>query len=112
MSEQPNKAKTLLDTKERAKAKEMGPTFPAPWELHEAHAIQALAAGKASEEQQRAAFRWIVEEVCGTYDLSYRRGPDGDRDTVFAEGKRFVGQQVVKLTKINLQLLRKKESNG
>lgn len=61
-------------------------------------AIKSLASGTASDSQQKAALRWIVETLCETYGLSYR--PASDRDTVFAEGKRHVGMQIVK--QINL----------
>jgi hypothetical protein len=80
---------------------------PQPWELLSAdeqdiRAIKALAAGVASEGQQRIALAWIINRAAGTYDLSFRPGPDGSRLTDFAEGKRFVGLQVVRL--INMKL--------
>jgi hypothetical protein len=55
---------------------------------------------------QQRALKFIIENLCGTYDLSYRPGPDGDRDTTLAEGKRFVGLQIVKLLKVNLGVLK------
>lgn len=61
-------------------------------------AVKALAAGNANEGQQQRALDWIVRTLCGTYDLTYR--PDSDRDSVFAEGKRFVGLQLVKQMKL------------
>lgn len=71
-------------------------------------AIKCLAAGNANEGQQRMALKWIVEEVCGTYDQSFR--PSGDRDTVFAEGRRFVGLALVREINLPAQLLRSKEN--
>ncbi len=68
-------------------------------------AIQALSLGEAASHQQIRALKWIVEQVAGTYDQSYR--PDSERDSAFAEGRRFVGLQLVKATKLNLQKLRK-----
>ena len=65
---------------------------------HEVYALKALAAGKASEGQQRLSITAIVVKFAGAYDLSYRSGPNGDRDTVFAEGKRFVGQRILEAT--------------
>lgn len=79
------------------------PWHPAPYEDADVYAIKALAAGKASEGQQQRALGWIINMLCGTYDMSFRPGPDGDRDTVFAEGKRYVGMQLVKLTKLVLK---------
>ena len=65
--------------------------------------IQALARGDAAPETQRAALDWIINSVCATYDLSYR--PTSDRDTTFAEGRRFVGLQLVKMIKLNIASL-------
>ena len=65
--------------------------------------IQALARGNASMDQQKRALAWIIESAAGTYEMSYRPGAgEGDRDTVFAEGRRFVGNQVVKMTKLKI----------
>lgn len=80
-------------------------------EIADTAAIQALAAGEATPAQQRRALRWIVEAAGGAYDLSYRPGPGGDRDTAFHEGRRFVATQIVKLTKLNLAAM-KKATNG
>ena len=67
------------------------------------YAVQAVANGNASADQQKRAIAWIVGTLCGTYDLAFR--PDdhgGSRDTDFALGKAFVGQQIVKLLKLHL----------
>lgn len=80
------------------------PWAPTPWEPADVGAIQALAAGEATPEQQKRALTWIVERACDTYGMSYR--PDSDRDTTFAEGKRYVGLQVVKMTKLNLAAIK------
>ena len=64
-------------------------------------AIKALSTGTASAGQQQRALLWIVEVLCETYDLSFR--PESERETVFAEGKRHVGMQIVKQTKIPVQ---------
>jgi len=81
--------------------------MPAPYGVREVAAIQAMHRGDASETQQRHAIRYIVEVLCGTYDLPFR--PESARDSDFASGKMFVGQQLVKLTKINLEQLKKLE---
>lgn len=71
---------------------------PASYEPADVYAIRALYEGKASEEQQRRAFEWIVRHACQIYELSYRPGADeGDRATAFAEGRRFAGLQISKL---------------
>lgn len=71
------------------------PWMPTTYENKHAHAVRALALGKASEDQQKLVLKHIIETVCCTYDMSYR--PDSDRDTAFAEGKRYVGNHLVKL---------------
>lgn len=79
------------------------PWHPAPYEEADVYAIKALVAGVASADQQKRALGWIINTLCGTYDMPYRPGEGGDRDTVFACAKMFVGQQIVKLTKIILK---------
>jgi hypothetical protein len=78
------------------------PWKPTPWETEDAGAIQALMRGNAQPHQQQHALKYIVEMLAGYYEISFKSGPDGDRLTAFAEGKRFVGQQIVKLSKLNL----------
>lgn len=67
---------------------------PAKFDQQHAYAIRALAAGNASEGQQRLALDWIVSFAAAYDDLSYRPGVDGDRETSFHEGRRFVGAQI------------------
>lgn len=81
------------------------PWFPVPYDLADVNAVRALQAGTASAEQQQRALKWIVQNACGTYELSYR--PTSDRDTSFAEGRRFVGLQIVKLLHTDTSVLRK-----
>ena len=77
------------------------PWHPASYEKADTAAVKALAAGNANEGQQKRALDWIINTVCGTYDLSFRPGGlEGDRATAFAEGRKFVGQQIVKQTKL------------
>ena len=82
------------------------PWKPPDWELPDACAMQALERGDASADQQRRVLKWIIEQASGTYAMSYRPGESGDRDTAFAEGRRFVGLQIVKLLKLNLGVFR------
>jgi hypothetical protein len=84
------------------------PWLPPPFDDQDAAALQALAKGSASIDQQKRVLEWIITKVCGTYDLAYRPGgEDGARDTVFALGRQFVGQQMVKVLKVKLGLLRR-----
>jgi len=79
---------------------------PAEYEIADLNAVRAVAAGEANSIQQQRAIRWLVENVCGTYQLSYR--PESDRDTAFAEGRRFVGLQIVKAINLRTDLLTKR----
>lgn len=83
------------------------PWHPAAYSVADVSAIKAMAAGTATPEQQQRAMKWIIETNCGTYDVSYR--PDSDRDTTFAEGKRFVGLQIVKLLKLDIEKIKRTE---
>lgn len=72
---------------------------PPDWTEESVYAIRAVYAGTANADQQKTAMRWI-EYVAGVgefADLSFRPGGQGgDRETTFAEGKRFVGLQILK----------------
>jgi hypothetical protein len=59
-------------------------------------ALKALASGNASADQQKNALHWIITDNARAYDLSFRPGSGGDRDTAFAEGRRFVGLQIIR----------------
>jgi hypothetical protein len=77
------------------------PWHPAPYDDDVVRSIQSLATGTANENQQKTAIKWIVEQAAGTYDATYFA--DSEANTAFAEGKRHVGLQVVKLTKLVLK---------
>lgn len=79
------------------------PWHPPKYGLADITALQALASGTATAEQQKRALDWIIIQACSTYDMSYR--PDSDRDTTFAEGRRFVGLQIVKALHLNTAVL-------
>jgi hypothetical protein len=61
-------------------------------------ALRAVNEGRATSDQQRRAMRFLINEICGNYDMPYR--PDSSRDTDFALGKMWVGQTVVYFLKI------------
>jgi len=84
--------------------KEYRPWKPANYAARHIGLMKNLALGEASPEQQREALHFIVTELCQTYNVSYI--PDSDRDTAFAEGRRFVGLQIIKLTKLDVTNLR------
>lgn len=71
---------------------------PPLYEPADIEAIRAVAKGEADPAQQARAMQWIINAAAGTYELSFRSDAHGgDRETAFAEGRRFVGMQVVKL---------------
>lgn len=87
---------------------EHAPWKPPSFDPADAEAFQALARGNATGAQQKRALDWLVKSACSTYDMSYRPGEDGRRDTDFAEGRRFVGLQIVKLLNLKIGLLTKR----
>jgi hypothetical protein len=84
-----------------------GPHIPPPYEPADVSAIQALQRGDANEHQQQRALKWIIEKAAGTYEFHFH---GTDRETSFALGRGFVGQQVVKLTRLNLSELLKRST--
>lgn len=86
-----------------------GPHIPPDYELADASAFQALQRGDASADQQQRAIKWLVEKAAGTYEFNYY---PSDRDTCFALGRAFVGQQTVKLLKLAIGSLRRPDGNG
>jgi hypothetical protein len=79
------------------------PWFPVKWEenLHAVYALQALQKGEANKDQQQIALDFFINKMCATYDMTYI--PDSERDSNFAEGKRWVGNQLIKLLKLTGQ---------
>ena len=67
-------------------------------------AIQAIAEGTASPEEQRRALDWIINNACGTYDEPFRPG-DGDTVT-YMLGRRSVGLAIVKLIKLKVNIIK------
>lgn len=90
-------------------------TDNAPWmpvqpELADVAALQALAAGTATPDMQKTALDFFINKAARYYDISYRPGGhEGDRDTAFAEGRRFSGQQTVKMLKVDIRALKARE---
>lgn len=86
------------------------PHAPAPYDRAVLNAVRAFMEGKANEGQQITVRDWLLHLVCRVDDMSYRPGADGDRATVFAEGKRYVANQLRKMQHpVTLQALDKHE---
>ena len=87
--------------------------MPVAYDVREIEAVKALARGEATVVQQQVALKWLIETACGTYDLSYRSdGDGGERETAFAEGRRFVGLQMVKLINLAPKLVAAMRDNN
>lgn len=56
-------------------------------------ALRALNIGNATPDQQKRVLRFLINDVCGTYDMPFR--PDNQANTAFACGKQWVGQSIV-----------------
>lgn len=91
----------MTPPRKAAAAPHAEPWRPPAYDDADVAAIKALAAGNASESQQQRALAWVVNSASATYDLSFRPGAsEGERATAFAEGRRFVGLQIVKMLKL------------
>lgn len=74
------------------------PWLPIGYELADVDALRALAAGMASKDQQLRAMQWILLKASDRLGMSYfPGGEEGRRNTDFMEGRRFVGNQIVKM---------------
>ena len=72
---------------------------PAPWDVAEVAALQSLSKGEAGPHEQKRALAYIVNILGMTYEHTYF---PSDRDTAFANGRRYVGLQIVKALKLDL----------
>lgn len=78
--------------------------LPADWSKFDAACIQAVARGEADARQQQHALLVIVEKLAGTYEHTFV--PRETETTVYLEGRRSVGLQIVKLVKVDLALVK------
>lgn len=62
-------------------------------------AIKAISRGQAEPHQQTLAFQFMVD-LCHNGGAHYFPGPQGQRDTDFALGRAWVGQQLVTMVKM------------
>lgn len=86
---------------------------PPKYELADVTAMQALERGAATGEQQKRALNWILRSACALGDMPFRPGGvEGERETNLALGRLFAGQQIAKLTRLDISKLRKNESRA
>ena len=83
---------------------------PAPFSVHVAASIKALAGGTATQHQQQTAYEWIIKHASGIGAQSFRSGDS--HATAFMEGRRFVAAQLIALETINMEELKKRTTNG
>jgi hypothetical protein len=76
------------------------PWKPAAYDNADIGAFKALWRGEADANQQQRAMRWLLYAT-GVHSTSY--DPDSDRNTAFAEGKRWIGMQIGKLLSLRAQ---------
>lgn len=83
------------------------PYTPVPYEAADVTAVQLMERGECTPELQKRFFNWLINGVCATYDQSFREDP---YNTAFAEGRRFCGNTVVKMLKVDPAKVRSKEN--
>jgi len=88
------------------KPKSSAPWMPVKYVKADVAALQAMRRGEANADQQVRALEYILETICDRNGMSFRPGPDGARETDFAEGRRFVGNQIVKLVNLPLSKIK------
>lgn len=89
--------------KRSARPRQQQPKWP--WQLPElepadVYALQAIERGEADTAQQ-LRFWDFLQRFCGCGRMSFYAGAeDGRRATDFAEGKRFIGDQMRRLARL------------
>ncbi len=104
MSEQPSSRKP--DPKLRARDPAEALQDHLPWKpldvsVEDMGAIQALYRGDALDHQQRRALEFILQ-MCHNGGAHYFPGEGGRRDTDFALGRAFVGQQLKRIIQLKI----------
>lgn len=77
----------------------MKPHHPVEYDKVTLLAVKAVREGVANEGQQRRAMQWIEAIVCDVEGMSYHpEGEGGALASAFHEGRRFVGNQIRKMS--------------
>lgn len=84
------------------------PYAPAPYEAQHVSAVQLLEKGECPPHLQQEFLRWLVNDVCRTFDQSYRVDPC---DTAFAEGRRFPGNTMLKMSQLDAGKIARSNQN-
>ena len=90
-----------MTLKQLAWAPKKSPWLPPDLDESVVYAVRAVATGTANDGQQLLIWRYLMYVTAASeefQDISFRPdGMGGDRDTAFAEGKRFAGAMIRKL---------------
>jgi hypothetical protein len=78
-------------------------------EFSETHALQCLAKGEATPEQQKLAIDVILHKICRIRHETFKR--DSERETLYAQGVRGAGLAIVKELETDLLKLREEQKN-
>ncbi len=93
--------------------KSIPPWLPVTFVKADASALQAMKRGEATPDQQVRAMEVILGNVCERNGMSWRPGGlEGDRETSFAEGKRFVANQIVRMVNTPLSKIKDDPSHA
>lgn len=75
-----------------------------PRELADVMALKSLRAGNANEDQQKRAFDYIVNEICGVQYLAFDH--ESARNTDFMLGRQFVAHTILKFVRLNADVFK------
>lgn len=83
---------------------------PPGFDLTKSYALQAVIEGRADAEGQKAAIRYIVDDLCGMC-----RPPEdleSDRATYYNLGRQVVGRGIAQIAKLNLGEIKNMEKKN
>lgn len=84
------------------------PWMPAPYDAPDVAALQALQEGNASEMQQKMGLAFIVKTLGMAYEHTHY--PD-ERNTCFANGRRYVALQIIKMLQLDPKTMQPKKGS-
>lgn len=85
-----------------------GPWFEYRHTIADVSAVQAIANGTATPDQQVRAFDWIVRTAAATWQDTFH--PESERVATFMQGRRFVGLKLLALRELSVNDLLKREN--
>lgn len=82
------------------------PWIPADYNSAVVTAVQQLMDGTCDAHLQKQFMHWLIVECCDTYGMSFRPEDKGGHDAmVFAEAKRYIGNQIIKMSKMKASVV-------